>query len=511
MQADILLYNGRILTMEKQEKTFDWLAIKDHKIVDMGEGNDYISLLSNSTIALDVKGGTVMPGFIDSHFHLVQTAMNEESVNLSDVKNFDDIGREIKALEAKSPGECVVGVRLRREKLEEGDFPNRLDLDKISNNSPIWINCHDYQVSMLNTYGLLYYQIPFRMDGVELDGNGVATGVFKGKANATLRTRILDQHTDIQRRDTISALIPRLMSKGITTINAMEGGYMYSNRDADFVHQHSKDFSIDIALFYQSIDPHKVLDKRLNRIGGCLYVDGTIGARTAALSFDYKDKQGERGILKFSQAELNDFVEECYANRLQLSLYTIGDRAVELALNAHEYAFQKTGILGLRHRLEHVVMATKEQIRRAKELGIIFSMNPTYERYWGGEGGMYNERMGDKYKETNKFKAVLEEGVTLCGGSDSDVCEYNPFLGIHSAVNHPVPENRIPVYEALKMYTVSGAYAIFQENEKGTLSKGKLADVIVLDRDVMNTPTEKLQDTEVVCTIKSGEILYNMM
>lgn len=159
--------------------------------------------------------------------------------------------------------------------------------------------------------------------------------------------------------------------------------------------------------------------------------------------------------------------------------------------------------------MEHVELASLSQIKRAKKLGIIFSMNPTYERYWGGSNKMYSQRLGKKYVETNKFREIIDGGLTLCGGSDSDVCDYNPFVGIHSAVNHPVKKHRISLYEAIKMYTVNGAYAIFEENNKGSLEIGKLADIIILDTDIFEMDTENIDKVKVLCTIKSGKILYN--
>ena len=194
----------------------------------------------------------------------------------------------------------------------------------------------------------------------------------------------------------MSRLMPQLLSTGITTINAMEGGNMYSDKDADFIYEYSEEFPVDIALFYQSMDIEKIKNLYLNRIGGSLYIDGTMGARTAALSFEYADCPGRMGSLRFSQPELNEFVTECYRNNMQLSVYTIGDRAIEMALNAHEFALYHTGIRGLRHRLEHVELSDDRQMERAAEMGIIFSMNPTYEAYWGGKGKMYEQRLGER-------------------------------------------------------------------------------------------------------------------
>lgn len=124
---------------------------------------------------------------------------------------------------------------------------------------------------------------------------------------------------------------------------------------------------------------------------------------------------------------------------------------------------------------------------------------------------MYSQRLGKKYVETNKFREIIDGGLILCGGSDSDVCDYNPFVGIHSAVNHPVKKHRISLYEAIKMYTLNGAYAIFEENNKGSLEIGKLADIIILDTDIFKIDTENIDKVKVLCTIKSGKILYNVI
>ena len=510
MVADIIIKNGQCCPMTGEE-SFHWLAIQKDKIIALGNHEGYRELISNETKILDAKGASVLPSFIDSHFHLVQTAMNEDSLDLSSVQSFNEIGEKIKEYEKENPGKKIFGVRLDKNNLKEKAYPDRQILDSFSNTIPIWINCYDYQVSMLNTYGMLYYKIPYRIEGMEQDRNGVPIGIFRGKANAALRTSILNNYSDVNRFRNVTALMSNLLKVGITTVNSMEGGYMYSDSDADFIFRHTKDFPLDLALFYQSSDLERIRDMRLKRVGGSFYIDGTIGARTAALTRAYSDMPEEMGTLIFSQKDLNEFVEECYRNHLQLSLYTIGDRAIDLALNAHEYAFSKTGISGLRHRLEHVILARPDQMHRAKELGLIFSMSPSYERYWGGEGKMYNQRLGEGYKLTNPFREIIDCGVKICGGSDSDVCIYNPFLGIHWAVNHPVEKNRTSLFEALEMYTKNAAYAIFEEDRKGTLEIGKLADVIILDRDIFDTLSSDLEQVKVMSTVKSGEILHNLL
>lgn len=508
MNADILIKNAKCLTM-KGGSYSDWIAIHDKTILALGEKSEDCKLVDENTMVIDAGGNTVLPGFIDSHFHVIQTALNARSVDLSKVCSFEDIGMLIRKAASERPGKCIRGIGLQLEQLKEMKLPDRLTLDRFCSDVPVYINSLDYQVSMLNTYGLLYYKVPFNMEGVEKDNQDVATGIFRGKANAVLRMNILDGITDKVRKNAVSDILPGLLATGITTVNAMEGGYMYSDKDADFILEYESDFPVDMVLFYQTLDLEKVKRKHLKRIGGSLYVDGTMGARTAALSFEYADSPGRMGSLRYTQDELNEFVTACYKNNLQLSLYTIGDRAIGAALNAHEYALFHTGITGLRHRLEHVELASLEQINKARELGIIFSMNPTYETYWGGPEKMYAQRLGENYIRTNMFREIIDRGVCLIGGSDSDITDYNPMVGISAAVNHPVESHRISVYEALEMYTSKAAYGIFEEEKKGTLEAGKLADVIILDHDILSTPFEMLDQVKVAATIKSGDIIYN--
>lgn len=508
MLADILIKNARCMTMENKE-IVDWVAIQKNRIIALGFGSEYEPIIGRDTIILDAQGKTVLPGFIDSHFHVVQTALNSISLDLSDVKTHEELGERIQKASKSFTGNYIRGIRIDENQFKEKSYPTRVLLDKYCNDIPVLINSYEYQVSMLNTCAMLYFKIPFTAEGIEMDDKQMPTGIFRKQANAILRTNILKNISIAVRKKAISGIMATLVMNGITTVNAMEGGFMYSDKDAEFLYEYGKDFPIDMVLFYQTMDIEKIKTMGLKRVGGCLYIDGTLGARTAALSFEYADCPGTMGSLRLTQQEINDFVLQCYKNNLQLALYTIGDRAIEMALNAHENALYQTGNTGLRHRLEHTELVNEKQIIRAKDMGIVFSMQPAYETYWGGRGKMYEQRLGDKYVRTNPFKKIIENGVTICGGSDSDITEPKPLLGIHSAVNHPVLEHRVNVYEAVKMFTCNGAYGIFEENEKGTLRTGKLADIVILDKDILKTPIDQIEKIKVVVTIKSGEILFN--
>lgn len=510
MRADILIKNGICMTM-KDRKIVDWIAIEKNRIIAIGNGTEYESFVGSETTIFDVHGNTVLPGFIDSHFHVVQTALDSVSLDLSEVKTHADMGEKIREASKSFMGDYIRGIRVSEGQFQEKVYPGRVLIDKYCNDVPVVLNSLEYQVSILNTCAMLYFKIPFTAEGIETDGKQMPTGIFRKQANAILRTNILKNISDGTRKVAVSELMSTLLMNGITTVNAMEGGFMYSDKDAEFVFEHGSEFPIDMVLFYQTMDIDKIKAMGLRRLGGCLYIDGTFGARTAALSFEYADCPGTMGSLRLSQQELNDFVIKCYKNNLQLALYTIGDRAIESALNAHENALYQTGITGLRHRLEHAELVNNKQIKRAKDLNIILSMQPTYETYWGGKGKMYEQRLGKNYMRTNPFKEITKNGVIICGGSDSDVTEPKPLLGIHSAVNHPVSEHSVDLYEALEMFTCNGAYGIFEENIKGTLEVGKLADIVILDRDILSTSLNQIEEIKVCVTIKSGEILFNSL
>ncbi len=508
MNRELIIINGRCLTMAPHPAEYDWIAVNGRFITAMGAGEDYRHHLTEKTHILDAGGATVLPGFIDSHFHVVQAALNSRSIDLSPATCFQDIGEMIAAAAQAAPGKPIRGIRLDEHQLKEKRVPDRTVLDRYCQDAPVFLNSVEYQTSVLNTYALLYYKIPFVLSGIGFDDNQMPSGIITHYANALLRENVLKGISNGFRRDAVNDFLKTVVEKGITTVNAMEGGRLYCDKDADFIYEYADQFLIDIALFYQTMDIDKIKAMKLNRIGGSLYIDGTFGARTAALSFEYADSPGTRGGLNYTQEELNEFVLECYLNKLQLALYTVGDRAIEQALVAHEYALEKTGNTGLRHRLEHVELPSSGQIKRAKKLELVFSMSPTYETKWGGPDKLYRDRLGENYRLSNPFKEIVQERVVVCGGSDCDVTPADPLLGIHSAVNHPVAEHRVDVLEAIKMFTVNGAYGIFQEDQKGTLEVGKLADIVILDKDILATPSDRIREIQVTATIKSGDLVY---
>lgn len=511
-----IIYNASLLLTGKYGEnniSNGWIQIEGSRICGLGEGDSYKENMPEDATLIDANGKSVLPGFIDNHFHVITTALGYEYPKLDSVSSFEEIGEIIQNVANNNDAKIIIGVGLDDANLVEKRLPTRTVLDKYCNNLPLVLITKDYHTLILNTTALLYFKVPFGLKGVEMDEMDIPTGIFTNQAAAKMDKIIIKSHAEKNFATAVEKLFPRLLQCGITSLAAMEGGNVSNltgnDLEADFLLRNKKQYPVDIEVFYQTTDIDRILSLGLKRIGGALYLDGTMGSHTAAFSYGYSDEKDCHGVLFFSQEELNEFVARCCAHNLQVAFDAIGDSAIEMALIAFELAAKKYDVPLLRHRIEHAEAITLTQIKRAAKLGVVLSMQPTYEGIWGFSDGMYQQRLGKHYGETNQLRRIVDEGVIICGGSDSDVTSYNPFEGIHWCVNHPIERHRIELLEALRLYTYNGAFALKLETEIGSLYQGKRADIIMLNCDVLATEKSKLHDVKVDLTIKDGQIMFD--
>jgi hypothetical protein len=231
--------------------------------------------------------------------------------------------------------------------------------------------------------------------------------------------------------------------------------------------------------------------------------DGSIGARTAALFEPYTDCPTTNGLLMMDPEDLIEKVTEVHRLGIQVAIHAIGDRAIEYALDAIESAIDAFPRQNHRHRIEHCVIPTLDQIRRIKRLGIIASVQPNFS---AGLKRTAHTIGKERMRRSNPHRLLLDEGITVAFGSDG--IPFNPLYGIDCALNHPIKESRITLEEAIKCYTLNGAFASFEENQKGSVEPGKLADLTILGRDLTEVLQSKVSDVPVSMTIVNGEILY---
>ena len=452
------------------------------------------------------------PGFYDCHVHLLQTGLNMLfGVDLSEASSIEEVLQMIqKKAESLKEGELIQGVRYNISNIKENRYPTRKELDKIASHNPVWINSIEYHTSVINSMALFFSFLPYDIEGMSRDERNLPLGILTGKASAFVKNKISQKIDNKMREKAVEKALKNASCNGVTTLHAMEGGYSFSNRDAEFIIKNKNKFEQDILVFYQTIDINKAYKHNLKRLGGDIVIDGSFASKNAALFKHYRREKNNFGKLYYNEYELNTFIEEALNNDIQVAFHAIGDRAIEQILNAFERVYKKKKPKLTRNRIEHFELATDEQIKRAKKLNLILSMQPIFENNFGQKNGLYEKRLlKNYYSNSNRFRKILDEGIMIIGGSDSDVCEINPILGIHSAVNHPKEKSSISIHEAVMMFTYNSAYASFEENEKGSIKNGKIADLVILDKDIFKIEKENIKSAKVKMTIKNGNIIYN--
>jgi predicted amidohydrolase YtcJ len=246
----------------------------------------------------------------------------------------------------------------------------------------------------------------------------------------------------------------------------------------------------------------------LPRIGGCILLDGDFGPHTAALLQPYADLPGSRGALYHDQEEIDAFVEAAHRAGLQIAMHAVGDRAAEQALNAFERALARWPRADHRHRIEHFEIYDEALVQRTRRLGVHLAIQPPFNVYFGGHTRL-NPLLGEERAlRSDPVRSLIEARIRVGGGSDSTVTPLNPLYGVHCAVNHSNPAERLDVERALRLYTLDNAYLAFEEADKGSIEVGKLGDLVILDDDPTAVAPEAIAEIPVAMTVAGGEIVH---
>jgi predicted amidohydrolase YtcJ len=481
----------------------DCLVMAEGRILQIGGGEDFKDLIEGEGDLIDLKGATVLPGFIDTHTHFLHTGLHMTMASLIDCASIDELIERLRNV-ARSSGEWLKAFGFDESFFTDGRLPTRHDLDHVDEKWPIVISRRDYHSCIVNSAALAMLAIPEDLDSAE-----VRDGFFKGRANDWIRQVISSRTGEMERREAFAAAAELALSKGITTVHALEGGSLFGTEDLEFYFGRSASCPLNVVLYPQITDIAWVKSKGLPRIGGCLLIDGSFGSRTAALSTPYADQEDAAGILYFSDEDLLCFIEEAHLAGLQLSFHAIGDRAIHQLVKAYEKTLAKHPKKDHRHRIEHCELPAKKDIESIARLELALGVQPTFESLWGGGEKMYFSRLGARAGRTNPLRELRSRGVLMGGGSDSDVTPMDPLLGIHAAVAHPTLEFRLTPREALALYTKEAARLSFQETEIGDLAPGMSADLAVLSRNPLRVSPDEIVDCEVLMTFVRGECVFN--
>ncbi len=508
---DTAIVNARVHTFNERDPVFEAAGIQGNRIATLGSNREVEAQADGKTRIIDAKGRVVLPGFIDAHTHFAHMGVREGYLALSDATSKHEALSRIKELSFdKAPGEWIIASGWDESHWSDSnDYMTRAELDAVAPNNPVLLRRVDGHLACVNTRALEILKIPAETIGCEVIA-GEATGVLKEDA-VELAGKLLEPKTEGFASGIIAAtqIAHRL---GVTSIqDAQVDGRML--RAYRLLHETGRlKIRASLMLTTEYLDElvtlglgHGFGDDWLQLGPLKVFSDGSIGAGTAALSKPYFDDPEELGLLIWQEGELEKIVFKAHKNDIQLAIHAIGDRAIDLVISTLEKVNRQQE-KDLRHRIEHAELLSEEQIARMKELNIIASMQPNFVGQWGLAGGMYDHRLGrERTMLMNPFASIVKSGLPLVFGSDC--MPFNPLYGIHWALNAPYPMQRISPEQAFKAYTIGGAYASFEENKKGTIEVGKLADLIMLDGDPFTDPQD-IREMSVEMTILDGKVVY---
>jgi predicted amidohydrolase YtcJ len=502
-----LFVNAHVTTLDPQHPSGRCLLVSDGNVEQVLDTRP--KGLGGAVKVVDCHGGEIVPGFHDTHVHLTATGLISGVRDLTACRDVPSILARVEKL--SSSEKLIYAGNFDESKTTDRRLPTRQELDGASHGKPALLSRVDGHSCVANSEALALLGIDLTAQGVERDSEGASTGKLSGAISYAAQYDFVRglPASALRRSDREAA--DAALAAGITTLhNVIEGDAAFEELAEIYIDNAVLSTRVISKSCTTSVAKAKRLGGRI--FGGDIFVDGSIGSRTAAVGESYVDANG-RGLLYLKRDQLAELFAEAAEAGLSLGVHAIGDEAIEQAIAAWEIVAAKRGSLeGLRPSIDHFEIARPDHITRAADVGLLLSMQPAFDYLWGGEGGMYEERLGaERAKGMNLFRTAKRTGCTICGGSDSPVTKLSALLGIHSLVNHHVPEERFSIEEALGAYTHEAAKLSFTEEQRGRLRPGMVADFVVLEKRLQDVPKTSIKDMRVMMTVIDGEIRYNAL
>lgn len=537
---DLIFLNGKIITMDISMPQVDALYIKDGKIAAVGSSSEILTYKNENTELIDLNGKLMVPGFNDSHMHLLNYGSSILNVNLVGVESIEELIHRTKQFIKDNNIESdkmIQGRGWNHDYFDEKRFPNRYDLDKISTTQPILLTRACGHASVVNSKGLEVAGITkstLQVDGghFDVDENGEPLGIFRENAIG-LVSSLIQEPTTLDIKNMIQTASSRANSKGVTSVQSDD---LLSVTDEDFtkvikaytelsnegkltlrVNEQSRFEKIENLKRFISMGYTTGVGDEYFKIGPLkLMADGSLGARTAYLSQPYSDDPSNSGIPVLTQEQLDNFIITAHNSGMQVAVHCIGDRAMYMVFESIEKAQNQSHKEDARHSIVHCQITDERLLDKFKELNVIAHIQPIFLDY---DLHIVEDRVGKaRAKSSYNWKGLINRGVHIACGSDCPVENFDVLPGIYTAVtrkdlkSYPeegwLPEQKLTVMEALHGFTLGAAYASFEENIKGSITPGKLADLVVLSEDILEIEPDRIKDVEVEMTFLGGRQVY---
>lgn len=526
----LAIVNARVWTGDRTAPWAEAIAARGEVIAAVGT-SDEIRKMAANLVPVDAGGRLLVPGFIDTHVHFVQGGFRLASVQLRDAKTRAEFVRRIEAFAATVPPGTWIRGGDWDHSLWGGELPTRDWIDAVTREHPVWINRLDGHMALANTVALKTAGITRAtkdLAGGEVlrSPDGEPTGLLKDNAMA-LVDKVAPPPSGEMRDRALAAAMKYVAEQGVTSVHNMgtwdelatfaraRAANALTTRIYGVVPLNDWERLRDVVARKEHGGADGRGDEWL-RVGGLKgFVDGSLGSHTAAFHQPFNDSPNDRGLLVNSPEDLYRWISGADAAGLHVMVHAIGDRANGLLLNIFERVVTENGQRDRRFRIEHAQHLASTDIPRFAKLGVIASMQP----YHAIDDGRWAERyIGDRIRTTYAFRSLLDSGARLAFGSDWYVAPPTPLEGIYAAVTRRtlddrnpggwVPEQKISVEQALRAYTADAAYASFDESRKGMLSPGKLADFVILDRNIFDIPAEEISNARVGMTFAGGRRVF---
>jgi predicted amidohydrolase YtcJ len=524
--VSLAVVNAKVWTGDPRRPWADAVAVQGDRLVAVGSSAEVRKTTTKDTRIIDAAGAMLVPGFIDSHVHFVDGGFRLASVQLRDAQTPAEFVSRIKAFAATvPPGAWIMGGDWDHEQWG-GELPRRDWIDSVTPNNPVWINRLDGHMSLANSAALRAAQVGRGTANVAggtivRDARGEPTGVLKDNAMDLVAAHVPAPSEEMSDR-ALDAAMRYVAERGVTSVHNM------GSWEELAVFERARHESRLRTRIYAAV-PLSTWERLRDtvaargrgdawlRIGALKgFVDGSLGSHTAAFMAPFTDAPGDTGLLVNTPEDLYRWTSGADRAGLHVMVHAIGDRAIGLQLDVFARVAREDGVRDRRFRIEHAQHIAPADIRRFAAVGVIASMQP----YHAIDDGRWAEKVigPERIKTTYAFRALLDAGARLAFGSDWFVAPPTPLEGIYAAVtrrtlddrnpNGWVPAQKITVEEGLRAYTSGGAYASFEEREKGTLERGKLADFVLIDRDLTRVPPETIRDARILLTVVGGRVVF---
>jgi hypothetical protein len=533
--ADLVLVNGKIWTVNKARPEAEALACWRGRVLAVGADKEVRPLVGPGTRVIDLKGRRVVPGFYDSHVHLLGSGLRLAEVALKDARDEAEFGRRLREFDKRLPRDrWLLGGEWDHDRTFGGTLPTAELLDRYVPDRPVFLRRYDGHMAVANSRALKLAGIT---DKTRAPSGGVIyrkpgtqgpTGLLRDNA-MSLVDRLVPAVTPEQMVEAVNGALAEARQVGVTSVQDMDGSDLPTRRRLLRLYQElarAGKLTARIDLRWPLAEWEGLarlgvqagLGDDWVRVGGLKgFADGSLGSSTAKMFEPFVNEPGSTGVWVTPRARLREYIRAADRAGLSVAVHAIGDRANAELLDVFAEVAKANGPRDRRFRIEHAQHLRPQDYARFKELGVIASLQPYHaidDGRWA-EGRIGPKRCASSYA----CRSLLDAGARVAFGSDWSVAPLGPLLGIDAAVNrrtldgkHPdgwFPEQKISVAEAVEAYTLTSAYAAFQEKDRGSLEVGKLADLAVLSRDILaGDERDRIADAEVVLTVLGGKVVY---